>query len=171
VAVRRLEFRDFVAARSAALMRTAFLLTGDYQHAEDLLQTALMRCYGRWSSISSPEAYVRRAMVTTVTGWRRRRWVGERPTAEPPERTPPDDAEVDAATLREDLLRLLRELGPRQRAVVVLRFYEDMSEAEVAEVLGISIGTVKSQAARALARLRESPRLHALGNEGCDERR
>jgi RNA polymerase sigma-70 factor (sigma-E family) len=146
------DFREFFASRSAALLRTAYLLTGDRQHAEDLLQTALMRCYARWSRVESPEAYVRRALVTTATGWRRRRWQGEVPTADLPEDATAD--EVTPVDVRADVLRLLAQLGPRQRAVVVLRFYEDRSESEVAALLGVSVGTVKSQASRGLARLR-----------------
>jgi RNA polymerase sigma-70 factor (sigma-E family) len=154
-------FDDFVASRSAALIRTAYLLTGDWHLAEDLLQTALMRCYGHWSRIEAPESYVRRAMVMTVTGWRRRRWLGEVPTGD----LPHDPDQADDLDLRTDVLRLLAELGPRQRAVVVLRYYEDLSEAEVADLLGITVGTVKSQAARALARLRTSPRLQSMIEE------
>jgi RNA polymerase sigma-70 factor (sigma-E family) len=166
VSERSHDFPEFVASRSGALLRTAYLLTGDRQHAEDLLQTALMRCYAHWGRVESPEAYVRRALVTTATGWRRRRWLGEVPTADLPERgTGPDD-EVTAVDVRADVLRLLAELGPRQRAVVVLRFYEDRSESEVAALLGVSVGTVKSQASRALARLRTSPALRALVEEG-----
>lgn len=165
MAERRVQFRDFVTARLPALMRTAYLLTGDWQHAEDLLQTVLMRCYRRWAHIDGPEAYVRRAMVITVTGWRRRRWRGEVPTAVLPDTRPVAPGEADLVELRTDLLRLLAELGPRQRAVVVLRFYEDMTEPEVAALLGISVGTVKSQTARALTRLRQSPRLCSMMEE------
>jgi RNA polymerase sigma-70 factor (sigma-E family) len=136
-------------------MRAAFLLTGDWQHAEDLLQTALMRCYGRWAQIDGPEAYVRQTMVRLMLGWRRRRWVGEIPTAAP-DQVAQDDGMADQVALHTDLLRLLQELGPRQRAVLILRFYEDMSEGEVASLLGVSVGTVKSQTARGLARLRAS---------------
>ncbi len=159
--MRRDEFREFVAARSPALTRTAFLLTGDWQLAEDLLQTALMRCYGHWSRIDVPEAYVRRAMVTAVVGWRRRRWHGELPTAAMPDQATADEDVADLVCLRADLLRLLHDLGPRQRAVLVLRFYEDLSESEVAAMLGVSVGTVKSQTSRALARLREAPEVWA----------
>lgn len=158
------DFRDFVASRSPALTRTAYLLTGDWQRAEDLLQTALLHCYRRWSSLDDPEAYVKRTMVTTVTGWRRRRWVGEVPTAVLPDRATGRDAPGEADA-RLDLLRLLADLGPRQRAVIVLRFYEDMSEAEAAALLGCAVGTVKSQTARALDRLRTSPRLRAAVEE------
>jgi RNA polymerase sigma-70 factor (sigma-E family) len=145
-------FDAFVAARTPALVRTAYLLTGDWQRAEDLLQTALMRCYGRWERIREPDAYVRRALVLTYAGWRRRRWSGEHPSAVPDQPVEHDaTAAVDA---RADLVRLLATLPARQRAVVVLRFYEDLSESEVAALLGVSVGTVKSQASKALARLR-----------------
>jgi RNA polymerase sigma-70 factor (sigma-E family) len=150
-------FETWVAARTAALMRTAYLLTGDWQRAEDLLQTALMRCYPRWERIDDPEAYVRRTLVVTYAGWRRRRWTGEVP-GPLPERPDVTDAHA-AADARTDALRLLASLPPRQRAVVVLRYYEGLSESEIAAVLGVSTGTVKSQAARALARLRRSPSL------------
>ena len=154
-----LSFAEYVAARTPALMRTAYLLTGDWQRAEDLLQTALMNCYGKWGRIREPDAYVRRALVVTYAGWRRRRWTGESP-GDLPERPAHGDA-MHGADDRTDLLRLLAELPARQRAVVVLRYYEDMSEGEVAALLGISPGTVKSQANRALAKLRTSPLLRA----------
>jgi RNA polymerase sigma-70 factor (sigma-E family) len=164
VADRGIDFRDFVAGRSPALVRTAFLLTGDWQRAEDLLQTALLRCFGRWSSLTDPEAYVKRTMVTTVTGWRRRRWAGEVPTASVPDRAAAGDPEGEAEA-RLDLLRSLAKLGPRQRAVIVLRFYEDLTEADIAALLGVSTGTVKSQLSRALTRLRTSPRLRGIVEE------
>jgi RNA polymerase sigma-70 factor (sigma-E family) len=152
-------FEEWVGARTPALMRTSYLLTGDWQRAEDLLQTALMRCYGRWERIDDHEAYVRRTLVTTFAGWRRRRWVGEVPGPLPDAPRPGDDAaDADA---RADVLRLLASLPPRQRAVVVLRYYEDLPEATIAELLGMSPGTVKSTAAKALDRLRRSPLLIA----------
>lgn len=150
-------FEEWVGARTPALMRAAYLLTGDWQRAEDLLQTALMRCYGRWSRIDDHEAYVRRTLYVTYAGWRRRRWTGEVPGPLPEQAGPNDDArDADART---DVLRLLASLPPRQRAVVVLRYYEDLSEADVAALLGVTAGTVKSTAAKALARLRRSPLL------------
>ena len=158
-------FATFVAARTSALVRTAYLLTGDWQRAEDLLQTALMRCYGRWSRIDDHEAYVRRTLVVTYAGWRRRRWIGETPAEMPDTLAVPD--RTDAAGDRTDVVRLLATLPPRQRAVLVLRFYEDMTEAEVAHTLGIAVGTVKSQTARALDRLRTSPLVRARVEEGA----
>lgn len=156
------EFREFVAARSSALLRTAYLLTGDWATAEDLLQTALTKTYLAWKrlgTIDAVEPYTRRIMVNTATSWWRRRWHGERPTEVLPERAGPDQHEV---ALQRDLVwRHVRALPARQRAVLVLRFYEDLSEAQTAEMLEISPGTVKSQTARALATLRRR-----LGAEG-----
>ncbi len=150
------EFREFVAARSPALLRTAYLLVGgDWALAEDLLQAALTKTYLAWSRIrdrESVDAYVRATLATTATSWWRRRWNGERPTGELPER--PGSDETTAIDERDALWRLVRTLPPRQRAVLVLRFYEDMSEAETARTLGLSPGTVKSHTSRALAALR-----------------
>ena len=146
-------FDEFVATRSPALLRTAYLLTGDHGLAEDLLQTALAKCWFAWGRIDGPpEPYVRRVLATTYATWWRRKWRGERPTGELPDRgDPPATAPVDD---RDALWRALGALPRRQRAVVVLRYYEDLSEAETAAALGISTGTVKSQAAKALAALR-----------------
>ncbi|MEV4823980.1 SigE family RNA polymerase sigma factor [Micromonospora sp. NPDC049274] len=149
------EFREFVAARSAALLRTAYLLAGDWATAEDLLQTALTKTYLAWKRLGGIEAvepYARRVMVNTSTSWWRRRWHGERPTEVLPER--PGVDEIEQQLDRDLLWRHLRELPSRQRAVLVLRYYEDMSEAQTAALLDISPGTVKSQAFRALATLR-----------------
>jgi RNA polymerase sigma-70 factor (sigma-E family) len=162
-AARRVPFDDFVAARGQALQRTAYLLTGDWGLAEDLLQTALSRVYPRWSRIQldDPEGYVRKALVNTWSSWWRRKWRGETPTEQLPDAEAPDAyGEAD----RRDAVRVaLRRLPPKQRAVVVLRFHEDMTEAQVAAVLGISVGTVKSQAARALAKLRDDAALTGYG--------
>ncbi|WP_433315750.1 SigE family RNA polymerase sigma factor [Micromonospora sp. CA-269861] len=149
------QFREFVAARSAALLRTAYLLTGDWATAEDLLQTALTKTYLAWKRLGGIEAvepYARRVMVNTSTSWWRRRWHGERPTEVLPERAGVD--EIEQQLDRDLLWRHLRELPNRQRAVLVLRYYEDMSEAQTAAMLDISPGTVKSQTSRALATLR-----------------
>jgi RNA polymerase sigma-70 factor (sigma-E family) len=146
-------FDEFVASRSVALLRTAYLLTGDHGLAEDLLQTALAKCWFAWGRIDGPpEPYVRRALMTTYATWWRRKWRGERPAASPPERA--DPAGFAPVEDRDVLWRALGALPRRQRAVVVLRYYEDLSEAETAVALGISTGTVKSQAAKALAALR-----------------
>ena len=150
------EFREFVAARSAALLRTAYLLAGDWATAEDLLQTALTKTYLAWKRLGGIEAvepYARRVLVNTSTSWWRRRWHGERPTEVLPERAGADEIER-AARPRRCSGGTSSALPARQRAVLVLRFYEDMSEAQTAALLDISPGTVKSQTSRALATLR-----------------
>jgi RNA polymerase sigma-70 factor (ECF subfamily) len=150
------EFRHFVASRSPALLRTSYLLAGgDWALAEDLLQSALIKTYLSWGRIRDPgavEAYVRTTLATTATSWWRRRWHGERAAD-----VLPDVAATDGTAIVDEqdrLWRHVRTLPPRQRAVLVLRFYEDLSEAETAHVLGLSIGTVKSHTSRALATLR-----------------
>jgi RNA polymerase sigma-70 factor (sigma-E family) len=160
-------FRDFVVARQRALLRTARMLTGNQHAAEDLVQATLERVWPRWERVArdgDPDAYVRRAMINTYASWWRRRWRGERPTAELPETSSSDDAYA-RADLADALRRVLPTLPPRQRAVLVLRYYEDLSEAATAEALGCSVGTVKSQTAKALARLRlmDDPRMTEAG--------
>ncbi|WP_405062277.1 SigE family RNA polymerase sigma factor [Kribbella sp. NBC_01505] len=150
---RRAEFEDFVAARYGQLLRTAYLLTQDRALAEDLVQTTLARCWLAWARIEDPAGYVHRTMVNTYSAWWRRRWNGEQPTEELPH-SPQYDGEPAV-----DLGSALKRLPRRMRAVVVLRFYEDLSEAETARLLGCSVGTVKSQTSRALAKLRIDPRL------------
>lgn len=151
------DFRDFVAGQSAGLLRTAWMLTGDRQLAEDLLQTALSKTWPHWSRVregEAPAAYVRTVMVRTATAWWSRRWHGEVPTGGLPDRPATGDA-VLAADERDVLVRALAQLSPRQRAAVVLRYYQDLSEHDVAVEMGCSVGTVKTQASRGLARLRE----------------
>lgn len=158
------DFRDFVAARSNALLRTAYLLAGDWATAEDLLQTALTKTYLAWrrlGHIEAVEPYARRVLVNTAMSWWRRRWHGERPTEVLPETAHPDG--LDERLERDALWRHVRALPARQRAVLVLRFYEDQSEAETARLLGVSVGTVKSQSSRALRTLRER-----LGEQGIE---
>jgi RNA polymerase sigma-70 factor (sigma-E family) len=153
------EFDVFVLTRTRPLLRTAYLLVGDEQRAEDLLQTALAKAWFAWRRIEwDPEAYVRRVMVTTSASWWRRRWNGELPTADLPE-TPMTTPDME--THDHDLWMALRHLPPRQRAIVVLRYLEDRSERETALLMGCSVGTVKSQTARALAKLRLDPALDA----------
>jgi RNA polymerase sigma-70 factor (sigma-E family) len=149
----RPEFAEFVSARSPALLRTAYLLTGDWSLGEDLLQTTLAACWRRWDRLSdTPEPYVRAAMLKTFLSWRRRRWNGEVPTGELPEGAYADStAAVDE---RDAVWTALLGLPKRQRAVVVLRYFDDLTEQETAKLLGVSVGTVKSQASRALAALR-----------------
>jgi RNA polymerase sigma-70 factor (sigma-E family) len=147
-------FTDFVGTRGQALQRFGYLLTSDWALAEDLLQTALARAYPRWSRIESdnPEAYVRKIMVNTWSSWWRRRWRGEVPTGAVPDLAGRDHfADVDR---REAVRAALGGLPPRQRAVLIMRYHQDLSEQQIAQLLGISPGTVKSQAAKALARLR-----------------
>jgi RNA polymerase sigma-70 factor (sigma-E family) len=147
--------RDFIAHRSAAMLRTAYLLVGDRAHAEDLLQTALIKTYLAWPRIRDPgalDAYVRRTMATTAISWWRGRRFHERAAEQLPDRV--DDDPVGPRIERDAMWAHLRALPPRQRAVLVLRYYEGLSEAEIAETLGLSRGTVKSHAARALATLR-----------------
>jgi RNA polymerase sigma-70 factor (sigma-E family) len=151
-------FAEFVAARERALLGTAWLLTGDWALAEDLVQTALVRSWPRWERIrrrDDPEVYVRRVIVNTWSTWLRRRWRGELPAPVVPEG--PASADVAAeVTTRMAVRDALATLTGRQRAVVVLRVFDDMSEAQVADVLGCSAGNVKSTLSRALAKLRES---------------
>ncbi|MFI6500432.1 SigE family RNA polymerase sigma factor [Nonomuraea typhae] len=157
-------FREFVAARSPALMRLAFLLTGGDQHeAEDLVQAALAKLAGKWRRVQAPEAYVRQVMYRQqVSRWRA---AGRRP--EVVRAAVPDRADVDA-THRSELRMVLRgalaRLTPRQRTVLVLRYFEDLPDHEVAKVLGCSVGTVRSTAHRSLAKLREVfPELEVVG--------
>ena len=148
-------FDDFVAARSRALLRTAYLLTHDHALAEDLLQTSLAKAWFAWKRIDgNPEPYVRRILVNTYASWWRRKWNGEHPTDELPERVTDESGSEPT-----DLWRAMERLPRRQRAVVVLRYFEDLTEAQAAEVLGCSVGTVKSQCSKALAKLRIDPAL------------
>jgi RNA polymerase sigma-70 factor (sigma-E family) len=146
-------FAEFVTMRSSRLLRTAYLLTRDWASAEDLLQTSLVKAWGVWKRIEdNPEAYVRKIIVNTYASWWRRRSYGELPAAQPIERA--GENPHDAVDARDQLWRALGRLPRRQRAVVVLRYFEDLSEAQAAEALGVTVGTVKSQTARALAALR-----------------
>lgn len=146
-------FRAFVEAHAATLLHAARLLTGDYHRGEDLVQTVLTKVYLRWDGIDAPLAYARKALVTGHIDATRRRWWGERPTETIPELADLGDDTV-ASDSRDELRRLLAELSPRDRAVIVLRYYCDQTEQEAAHTLGIPVGTVKSSCARALARLR-----------------
>lgn len=155
------EYNGFVVARSSALMRTAYLLTQDHQLAEDLVQTALLKAALRWPRITGdPEPYVRRILYTESISWWRRR---ARRVAETAARyDEPSGVGVDV-DLQLSIERALQRLTPRQRAVLVLRYYEDLTEVEAARVLGVGVGTVKSMHRQALARLRAvSPDLGQL---------
>lgn len=155
-------FDAFVRTRGQALWRTAWLLTGDDHLAEDLVQTALQKSWRHWERVGAAgfEAYVRQVMLNTWSAWWRRKWRGEvpsevqdRPSVEGPDR------------FSRDVLNALATLPRGQRAVVVLRYFDDLTEKQTALALGISIGTVKSQTSRALAALRTSPLLQ----EGTDD--
>jgi RNA polymerase sigma-70 factor (sigma-E family) len=150
-------FEAFVTARGPALLRLGWLLTGDPDAAEDLAQDALARLVPRWDRVAAggnPEGYVRLAMRTTwIDAWRRRRGWSVEATDAVPDRGVADRA-LDRLPARHDVVQALARLAPRQRAVLVLRFYEDLTEAETARALGCSTSTVKSQAREALARLR-----------------
>jgi RNA polymerase sigma-70 factor (sigma-E family) len=147
-------FEAFVAARSDDLMRTAVLLTRDRGHAEDLVQTALVKAYRRWGRIDGgdPYPYVRRLLVTSAASWRRLRVTQEIVSLPAHDPAGPDD--TDAFAERDRMTEALATLPPRMRAVLVLRYVEDLSEAVTAETLGCSVHTVKSQTVRGLARLR-----------------
>ncbi len=150
------DFEEFVLARRSALLRTAYLLTGDLHDAEDLVQVALAKTVPHWRRIQErPEPYVRQVLAReSVNRWRARRW-RETPRETLPE---PVGATGGAGRVGPDERLVLRDalagLAPRQRAVVVLRYFEDLTEKDTAAALGISVGTVKSQARDALARLR-----------------
>jgi RNA polymerase sigma-70 factor (sigma-E family) len=156
-----------VVARQRALLRTAWLLTawlltGDWATAEDLVQTALMRAWPHWERISADnraDAYVRRIMVNKSLDWKARRWNAEVPTEVLPEPRADGGGSPEAHHV---LLGAIRSLPPWQRATIVLRFFDDVSEADTAAAMGCSVGTVKSQSAKALATLRRHPGLADL---------
>lgn len=147
------QFRQFVEGRSLALLRTAYALCGDRHGAEDLVQGALAKLFRRWDKVDDPEGYVRRIIYNDqTTRWRRRAVMRESPVEVMPDGAVPDHtAGIDG---RLDMRQLLLSLAPRQRAVLVLQYYEDMPVREIAAVLNCSTGTVRSQASRAIARLR-----------------
>jgi len=152
-------FEEFVRGRGAALLRFAYLLTGDRGHAEDLVQDALVKAYLRWNGravIEHPEAYVRRTIVNQFVSWRRRRSSGE-VVGPVPELSGGDHAQ--RLTERVRVWKVLSELPPRQRSVLVLRYYEGLSDRNIADLLGCAEGTVRSLAARAFSTLRAHPQL------------
>jgi RNA polymerase sigma-70 factor (sigma-E family) len=154
-------FREFVDTNSRGLLRAAWLLTGDWAAAEDLVQSALAAAWPHWESIdTSPAAYVRRVLTTTFLRWQRRRWTGEVATGELPEVWALDSSEQLAE--RRVLLDALATLPRQQRAALVLRYFADQSEAETAAAMGCSVGAVKSHTSRAVARLRQIPAVAAL---------
>ena len=157
-------FAQFVAARERALQRTAWLLTGDWGLAEDLVQTALARSWPHWERIrrrDNPEVYVRRVMVNTWLTWSRRRWRSEQASDAVRDSPAPGDVAADVA-VRMAVRSALGSLTHRQRTVIVLRVFDDLPEAQVAEILNCSVGNVKSTASRALAKLRGDPQLAGL---------
>ena len=156
-------FSAFVRASQRSLLRTAWLLTGDWGSAEDLVQTALTKTWQRWDRIDPDAAhgYVRKVMLTSFLGWRARRWTGEVALGWVPDR----QTDAPDSDTRQAVLTVLRGLPRQQRAVVVLRYFDDLTERATADALGCSVGTVKSHTARALAALRAIPELADLTNE------
>jgi RNA polymerase sigma-70 factor (sigma-E family) len=164
----RPDYSAYVAERSPHLLRTAYLLCRDQALAEDLLQTALVKAWRSWRRIEGdPDPYVYRILVNTNATWKRRRWRGEDVRDDVPERAEPGDA-TSVADNRAMLWSALGQLPQRQRAVLVLRYFEDLSESRVADIMGCSVGTVKSQANKALAKLRVDPVIAAtvIASEG-----
>lgn len=161
-------FAEFVAARSAALHRSAYLLVGDRGLAQDLLQEALTKTYVAWPRLRDPgkaEAYTRKAITHTAISWyRRKAWSSERPSDDLPEGQ--STGHADDVAQREWLWQALQDLPPRQRAAIVLRFYEDLTEAQTAEAMGCAVGTVKSQVHAGLKTLRTT--LDAHGGADLD---
>ena len=148
-------FRDYVLARGTALLRIGIVLTGNRADAEDLVQAALVNTYLAWGKINDRaalDAYVRRAMINTHISWWRRRKLDEFPTDELPDQVVADHARD--SDLAEVVRRALDRLPERMRAAVMLRYFEDMTEPEIAALLGVSLGTVKSTVSRAVAKLR-----------------
>lgn len=167
-------FREFVASSSPMLLRGAWLLTGDESLARDLVQAAWERMWARWEVVAGadePVAYVRTVMTSIFLTWRRRRWWGEIPTSTPWDVTAVVD-EMDNAVVRASVLAALGTLSARQRAVVVLRYFLDLTEMQTASELGCSVGSVKSHVRRALQQLRSAPELDGLWHqEAIDDRR
>jgi RNA polymerase sigma-70 factor (sigma-E family) len=153
------DFAGFIEARERALQRTAWLLTGDWALAEDLVQTALARTWPRWARVcerDDPEIYVRKVMLNTWSTWRRRRWRGEEASVTLPEHPASGDLASEVAE-RLAIGQALGRLTHRQRTVLVLRVFDDLSEAQVARVLGCAVGTVKATLSQAVAKLRNEP--------------
>ncbi|MDI1463816.1 SigE family RNA polymerase sigma factor [Catellatospora sp. KI3] len=164
------EFRDFVHARMKRLSRVAYLLTGDHHNADDLVQNSLVKLAAKWPSISrdgSPDAYLRKIMYHEhISVWRRSRHLRAEFAVEHLPETPADEDMAARAVRRLLLGQALARLSRKQRAVIVLRYFEDLSEADTAAALSVSVGTVKSQTSYALAKLRElAPELHVLVRE------
>jgi len=157
--------RQFVQTESAALLRFAWALVGDWALAEDLVQTAIVATWPRWESLTRtdhPEFYVRRVIVTTYLRWQRQRWRREIPAIGAPSDAANAIDDYAASDTRQALLSVVMRLPAKQRAVIVLRYFADLSEAETADMLGCSVGTVKRQGHDALARLRAEPGLDTI---------
>jgi RNA polymerase sigma-70 factor (sigma-E family) len=156
------DFEGYVTTAWPRLLRSAWLLTHDWYLAEDLLQTTLAKVAPRWPAVGAGagDAYVRRALANTYLSWWHRRWRGELPTAQPPDQPEPGHAE--AVSVRTALAQVLATLPRQQRAVLMLRYHADLTEAATAAALGISVGAVKSHTARALAALRDRPGIRSL---------
>jgi RNA polymerase sigma-70 factor (sigma-E family) len=167
-------FGEFVVSASPLLLRAGWLLAGDESLARDLVQATLERTWTRWDTVASadePLAYVRTVMTSIFLTWRRRRWWAEIPTSTPWDSTAVVD-ETANAMVRTSVLGALGRLSARQRAVVVLRYFLDLTETQTAAELGCSLGSVKAHASRALQRLRSAPELDGLWHqEAIDDRR
>lgn len=162
-----MDFEEYVAARGPALVRFAYLLTGDAHAAEDLAQTALADCYRRWRRITGdhPDAYVRRVLLHRYLRSRRRRWSGEVPTETLPDRPAGGPDPAEQLGHRDELRTALGSLAPRARAVLVLRYYGDLDDAAIADLLQVTPSTVRATATRALAALRAGVAPPALKGE------
>lgn len=162
----RADFERYVEQRSARLLRTAYLLCRDWGTAEDLTQTALARAWLAWRRVgANPDPYVYRILTNTHASWWRRRWRGEVATAEPPEHACEQDAAAGYGT-RDALRAALAALPAKQRTVIVLRYFEDLPDEAIAGIVGCSVATVRSQASRALAKLRLDPAARAAAETG-----
>jgi RNA polymerase sigma-70 factor (sigma-E family) len=156
-------FGRYVMQAYPSLVRRAVLLVGDHGHAEDLVQISLASVYAHWRRVREPDAYVRTVMARKAISWRVRRWHGELPTDPLPDSAGETDSLVES-DLSSVVRQALMALSPEQRAVVVLRYFDDCSEAEIAASLNCSTGTVKSRASRALASLRANGLLAEEGH-------
>ncbi|MEU7987664.1 SigE family RNA polymerase sigma factor [Streptosporangium canum] len=152
----RADFERYVEQRSARLLRTAYLLCRDWATAEDLLQTALAKAWSAWRRVGdNPDPYVYRILTNAHASWWRRRWRAEVPTEDLPDAA--GENRTDEVEAREAVRHALAGLPDRQRAVIVLRYFADLPDPRIAEILGCSVATVRSQASRALAKLRVDP--------------
>ena len=161
-------FSEFVSASSHRLLKAAWLLTGDAGKAEDLLQTVLAQAWRRWARIASahPEAYVRRMLYHTYVTWWRRRWKAETPTAVLPDMVDGSDLAMSVVE-RDAVMRALAALSRQQRAILVLRYLEDLSVSETAALMGCSESTVTTQTSRALRAMRAAPQLQQVSSKGA----